>query len=97
MNTFRLIFRKIFNNRRIYLGRQPDGLWVITTKRVVDNYYELQNLQQLKKRKGKSVLVSNMAFSDEAIREIIWLYQNHPDNYEPPKSELIDEIRALTS
>lgn len=76
----RSYFRKIFGRKRIALGRDKESQgWFITCKRIVDGDCEAEILQEVKKRKGKSILQSRMYLSNEAMEELVYMYNKHPD------------------
>lgn len=73
-------FRRILNDRQIMLGRNDDNtLWQITCKRIVDKGVKADIIQEVKARKGKSVLTSRLVLSNKAMEELVWLYKNHPE------------------
>ena len=75
----RSYFRRKLNDRRVMLARIGGDGWRITLRRIVDESDTAEILQTIKKRKGKSVMTTRIALSGDAMQELVYLYENHPD------------------
>ena len=70
----------VLKSSRVMLGRDDARTgWGMTFKKVVDKGVEAGAIQLLKKRNGKSILMTHVYLSNEAMEELVWLYENHPE------------------